>query len=408
MTLKHITLGACAALILSQSVFAQTTNTISGREDGSELNTITTAVPFLLISPDSRAGAMGDAGVASTPDMYSNHWNASKLAFIDEDAGIAMSFTPWLRSITNDMYLAYLSGFKKIDDNQTIGASLRYFNLGTINLTDIQNNPLGDYSPMEMAFDVSYARKLSENFSGAVSLRYIFSNISRIPVVGGQDEAGQSVAADVSGFYNSNEFDLGGYKSRFSAGLNISNIGSKMSYSSTKERDFLPTNMRLGSALKMELDEYNAFGFMLDFNKLLVPTNPLRFSDGTIASGRDNNVGVAAGIFNSFVDAPGYGIYDEDDEFVGIESGSKFKEELSEINISLGLEYLYAQKFAVRAGWFNEAYSKGNRKFISMGAGFRFSKFELDLSYLVSLTQASPLANTVRVSFQFHFNEPNS
>jgi hypothetical protein len=285
MTLKHITFGACAALILSQSVFAQTTNTISGREDGSELNTITTAVPFLLISPDSRAGAMGDAGVASTPDMYSNHWNASKLAFIDEDAGIAMSFTPWLRSITNDMYLAYLSGFKKIDDNQTIGASLRYFNLGTINLTDIQNNPLGDYSPMEMAFDVSYARKLSENFSGAVSLRYIFSNISRIPVVGGQDEAGQSVAADVSGFYNSNEFDLGGYKSTFSAGLNISNIGSKMSYSSTKERDFLPTNMRLGSALKMELDEYNAFGFMLDFNKLLVPTNPLRFSDGTIASG---------------------------------------------------------------------------------------------------------------------------
>jgi hypothetical protein len=193
----------------------------------------------------------------------------------------------------------------------------------------------------------------------------------------------------------------------FSAGLNIANIGSKMSYSSTKERDFLPTNMRLGTALNMELDEYNAFGFMLDFNKLLVPTTPLRFSDGSIASGRDNNVGVAAGVFNSFIDAPGYAIYDENDDFVGIEKGSKFREELREINIALGMEYWYAQKFAVRAGYFHEHYTKGNRKFISMGAGFRFSKFELDLSYLVSLTQVSPLANTIRVSMQFHFNEPN-
>lgn len=410
MTLKHITLGAAAtALFLIEIASAQTINTISGRQSDTDLNTITTAVPFLLITPDSRAGAMGDAGVASTPDMYSNHWNASKLAFVEGEAGAAVSFTPWLRSIADDIFMGYISGFKKIDDRQTIGASMRYFSLGTINFTDIQNNPAGEANPIEFAFDVSYARKLSDNFSGAVSLRYIQSNLtSGLQTAGsGQIQPGRSVAADVSGYYRSNEFDLSGNKSFISAGLNISNIGAKMSYSSTKERDFIPTNMRLGGALNMELDEYNAFGFLLDFNKLLVPTTPIRFSDGTIASGRDNNVGVAAGIFNSFVDAPGYAITDDNGNFEGIEKGSKFKEELSEINISIGMEYWYAQKFAVRAGLFNEPYTKGNRKFLSMGAGFRFSKFELDLSYLVSLTQQSPLANTIRVSMQFHFNEPN-
>ncbi|MFP5471675.1 MAG: type IX secretion system outer membrane channel protein PorV [Bacteroidia bacterium] len=408
---RHLKIGAVALSVLSSNlIYSQTSTVINGRsdEDGPNLNTITTAVPFLLITPDSRGGAMGDAGVASTADVYSMHWNPSKMAFLEEEAGASLSFTPWLRNIADDIYMGYLSGYMKVDDQQTIGASMRYFSLGTINFTDINNNPLGDASPNEFAFDVAYARKLSDNFSGAVSLRYIQSNLTRnVPLQGtGQTTPGRAVAADVSGYFKSNEFDLGGNTSFASAGLNISNIGSKMSYTSTKERDFLPTNMKLGTALNMELDEFNTFGFMLDFNKLLVPTAPLRFTDGTIASGEEDNVGVASGIFQSFSDAPGYGVYDENDNLLSIEKGSKFKEELREVNVSLGIEYWYAQKFAVRAGYFNEHFTKGNRKYATMGAGMRFSKFELDLSYLVSLTQQSPLANTIRVSMQFHFNEP--
>lgn len=409
---KSIILSAALGLLAFQNGNAQTsTNAINGRADGADLNTITTAVPFLLISPDSRSGAMGDAGVASTPDMYSMHYNASKLAFIEEDAGVSISFAPWLKQITNDIFLGYISGFKKIDDMQTIGASMRYFSLGTIQFTDVNNASLGEYSPSEFAFDVAYARKLSDNFSGSVALRYVNSNLTGgIPTQGGaSSRPGRSVAADISGYYTSNEFDLGGYTSYASGGINISNIGNKMSYTSTKERDFLPTNMKLGGALNMEIDEYNSFGFILDFNKLLVPTNPIYSEDGTeVLSGRDPNVGVAGGVFQSFTDAPGYALYDSNDEFIGVEKGSKFKEELREFNVGGGVEYWYARKFALRAGYFNEHYSKGNRKFATLGAGIRFSKFEMDLSYLISVTQRSPLANTLRVSMQFHFGEPAS
>lgn len=406
---KSLLLGLLTSVCVAQGLKAQSSNTINGRIDGDDLNTITTAVPFLLISPDSRSGAMGDAGVASSPDMYSMHYNPSKLAFIEDEAGVSISFAPWLKQITNDIFLGYISGFYKLDDMQTIGGSLRYFSLGNIQFTDINNESLGEYSPNEFAFDVAYARKLADNFSGSVALRYVQSNLTNgIPTQGGAaTNPGRSVAADVSGYYKSNEFDLGGYNSYASAGLNISNIGNKMSYTSTKERDFLPTNMKLGGALNMELDEYNSFGFILDFNKLLVPTNPIYDEDGvTILSGSDPNVGTAAGMFQSFSDAPGQATFDDQDNFTGIEGGSKFREELREFNIGGGIEYWYAQKFALRAGYFNEHYTKGNRKFATLGAGIRFSKFEMDLSYLVSVTQRSPLANTLRVSMQFHFGEP--
>ena len=405
--IKSVAIASVFSVGILGSSLAQTASTtnLNGREDRPDLNTITTAVPFLLISPDSRSGAMGDAGAATSPDMYSMHHNASKLAFIEDEAGVSISFVPWLKQITNDIFLGYISGYKKIDDMQTISGSLRYFSLGTIQFTDVNNQSLGEASPNEFSLDVGYARKLADNFSGAVALRFINSNLTQgIP---NQDvKPGRSVAADVSGFYKSNQFDLNGYNSFLTVGLNLSNIGAKMNYTSTKERDFLPTNLKLGSALNMELDDYNAFSFTLDVNKLLVPTTPIYDNNGDIVSGKDPDVGVAAGVFNSFTDAPGYATYDDNGDFTGIESGSKFKEEMREFNLSGGVEYWYAKKFAIRAGYFHEHYTKGNRKFATFGAGIRFSKFEMDLSYLVSVTQTSPLANTLRVSMQFHFGEP--
>lgn len=410
---------AVSALGVSNFSFAQiSTGNLTG-ESGQQINTITTAVPFLLIAPDSRSSAMGDAGVAISPDANATHWNAAKLSFIDEkdDFGVSVSYSPWLRQLVNDINLAYLSGYKKIDRNSAIGASMRYFSLGNITFTDITGQTIRDFKPNEFAFDLAYSRKLSENFGTAVSLRYINSNLTGgISTTGGQTQAGRSVAADVSLFYQGNEFEMGEIPANLNFGLNVSNIGAKMAYTDNAEKDFIPANLRLGTALNMEIDEFNKLTIAFDANKLLVPTQPIYQLEGgelvtdgdgnpIIYSGKDPNVGTAAGMFQSFVDAPGVVIYEGDSTSAGIESGSRFKEELNEINLSLGAEYWYSDIFAVRAGYFHEHWSKGNRRFISLGAGVKYQALQLDLSYLLSLTQNSPIANTVRFTLKFAFGK---
>jgi hypothetical protein len=371
---------------------------------GSDINTITTAVPFLLISPDSRSGAMGDAGVAISPDANSIHWNPAKLVFIDpsKDVGFSMSYSPWLRALVNDINLAYLSGYKRIDRLSTIGASLRYFSLGNITFTDNFGTTIRDFKPNEFAFDVVYSRKLGDNFSAGLAARYVYSNLTGGTSVGGADtKPGQSAAADLSLYYISNSFNLVEKPSTIAFGTNISNIGAKMSYTEAATRDFIPTNFRLGTTLNMELDEFNKFSFSIDANKLLVPTNPYYHpTNGDIVSGRNPDVGVASGIFGSFTDAPG-NVFEDNGSYY-VESGSVLKEELNEINLSFGAEFLYSELFALRAGYFHEHPTKGNRRFISFGAGIKYKVLELDLSYILALTQASPLANTIRFSIKLN------
>jgi len=379
------------------------------------LNTITTAVPFLLISPDSRAGGMGDAGVALSADANSIHWNPSKLAFAENDGEFSMSYSPWLRNLVPDMSLAYLSGYKRLSNKRSaIGGSLRYFNLGNIVFTDINGSTIRDFKPAEFAVDLAFAQKFSDHFSGGIALRYVNSNLTGgLSVQGANSKAGQSVAADVSIFYTKDQIPVGDKDLTFSFGLNISNIGAKMSYTETAAKNFIPINLRLGPSFKLQLDEYNSIAFNLDINKLLVPTPPVYDPTGQIdpvtnrplvISGRDPNVGIVSGIVGSFSDSPGVVTYDGDSN-VTVLKGSKFKEEMREINLAGGFEYWYANQFAFRTGYFWEHYTKGNRKYFTLGAGVRYSIFSLDLSYLIANTQRSPLANTLRFTLGFKFSK---
>lgn len=367
--------------------------------DLDEFNTITTAVPFLTISPDARAGAMGDVGVSTLPDGASNHWNPAKFAFIGEGNGLSLSYTPWMSRLVPDISLAYMSYYQSIGKRQTIATSLRYFSLGNITFRDDQGNYIGQFNPNEFAFDVSYALQLSDNLSAGVALRYIYSNLTGGQFVQGfQTRPGMSAAADLSVFYLSDQFKAGDMKAKWSWGMNISNIGAKISYTESGNRDFLPANMRVGAGGFFEIDKYNKFNVHLELNKLLVPTPPQFEKDSTgqivfnpdgtakIAAGKDPNVPVIQGVFQSFSDAPG-----------GV------KEELQEIAISLGGEYWYNDQFAVRAGYFHEHESKGNRKYFTMGAGFKMNVFALDVAYLIPATKTvkSPLENTLRFTMTF-------
>jgi len=417
-SIKVIGVMFLTGLFFINPLFSQ--NSISTQNlSGKNINTITTAVPFLLISPDSRSGAMGDVGVAIKPDANAVYWNPAKLAFIDEseDMGFSMSYSPWLRALVNDINLAYLTGYKKLDRNSAIGVSLRYFSLGNITFTDNFGSTIRDFKPNEFSLDFCYSRKLSENIGAALSARYIYSNLTGGTNVGGADtKPGQSVATDLSMYYVTNEFKVADKNSDIAIGLNISNIGAKMAYTDNADRDFIPTNLRLGSAFNMEIDDYNEFTFAFDMNKLLVPTQPVYHQENgavvygpdnspIIYSGRDPNPALPSGIFGSFSDAPGNVIIDENGNTVGVEDGSRFKEELNEINLSIGAEYIYSHLFAIRAGYFHEHPTKGNRRFLSMGAGVKYKVLELDLSYLLALTQQSPLANTLRFTLKFNFGE---
>jgi len=368
-----------------------------------DLNSITTAVPFLMIAPDSRAGAMGEVGVATSPDANSMHWNPAKYAFVDKDMGLSISYTPWLRALIDDINVSYLSGYKRIGKNQRSAAaiSLLYFSLGNITFTDFQGEKLRDFQPNEFSVDASYSFLLSQNLSAGIAMRYIYSNLTGgIEVQGSSSHPGQTVAADLSAYYQK-DVKISQYDSRVSWGLNVSNIGGKVSYTDEAVQNFIPINIRTGGAITLDLDEYNQLTFAADFNKLLVPTPPI-YNDtfpgdpDHIIYGSNPYVPVAKGIFQSFFDAPG----------VELSDGTRdvFKEELREINFSVGLEYWYQKQFAIRAGYFHEHATKGNRKFFTVGIGLRLNVFGLDFAYLIPTYQHNPLENTLRFSLTFDFD----
>jgi len=373
-----------------QGVFSQSVTRLG--QDLESLNAISTGVPFLLISPDARSGAMGDVGVATSPDANSAHFNASKYAFIEDDFAINISYIPWLRNLVGDINFSNISAHKRIDDRQTVAVSLMYFSLGSIAFRDITGEKIKDYNPNEFATDFSYAIKLHENISGAIALRWIHSNLT-----GGFSQSGSSpshsanaFAGDVSAFYT-NDIQLGGMDSKLNAGLNISNLGTKLSYSDDAYQEFLPANFKIGSALTLEIDDHNSIMVSADINKLLVPTPQMVIIDENgdeIIGGKDNNVSVPAGVFQSLYDAP-YGM----------------SEEMQEVMYSFGAEYWYNNMFALRTGYFHEHENKGNRKYLTFGLGMKMNVFNLDFAYLVPPSgKNNPLANTLRFTIGFNLS----
>lgn len=382
---------------------------------GKELNTITTAVPFLQIAPDSRGGAMGDIGCATSADINSQAYNPAKYVFNKNTFGISVSYSPWLRNLVSDINLAYLSTYWRITEMDAIAFSLRYFSLGDIQFTDDMGNPTMQENPNEFALDFTYSRKLIDQLSIALTPRFIYSNLTAGQYVNGQEtNAGLAGAADLSLFYEQDFNTKGLENSTLRAGLCISNMGNKMSYSSgTLRRDFLPTNLKLGLGYEMDFDTYNKLAITGEVNKLLVPTNPIydtdsitgrilydQYNNPIILSGRDPDVSVPQGMIQSFYDAPGIG-----------HNGDKvsvFAEEMAEIIWAIGAEYSYRDLFFVRAGYFHESKYKGNRQFLSMGVGLKYNVFNIDVSYLFTTNgQTHPLANTLRFTLSFDFSSFN-
>ena len=395
----------CIVLFTIAQVSAQSKAIDPSNLNGQDLNAITTAVPFLTIAPDSRAGAMGDIGCATSADANSQSYNPAKYVFSDNQFGFSLSYSPWLRQLVNDINLLYLSGYWRITDMDAIGASLRYFSLGDIEFMDENGQLVSTQNPNEFAIDFTYSRKLIDQLSIAITPRFIYSNLTAGQFVGGEEtKAGLAGAADISLFYEQ-DFDVKAFEnSTLRAGLCISNMGNKMSYSfGTLRRDFLPTNLKLGPGYEMNFDGYNKLTLNGELNKLLVPTNPIYAIDSAtgriiydaagnpvIAAGMDPDVSVPQGMIQSFYDAPG-----------------GFKEEMREIMWALGAEYSYRDIFFVRLGYFHESQYKGNRQFLSVGAGIKYSVFGFDVSYLVATKQYHPLANTLRFSLNFDFVSAN-
>lgn len=356
--------------------------------NGSSSNAISTAVPFLNIAPDARSSALGDAGVALDQDANATYWNPAKMAFNDKTSQVSISYSPWLRRITPNAHLAYLSYSQQLDQHNTLGLSLRYFNLGTADLFDNEQNATGIFRPYELSVDASLARQFGENFSMALSLRYIYSALtSGLLVQGQQNKPGTAIATDISLFYKTPTQQFG-KDAVFALGLNISNIGTKISYTDAGQKFFLPTNLRIGATNIWYLDQSSQLKLSLDFNKLLVPTPPLRDNEGNVLLGKEDNRSIVAGIFGSFSDAP-----------------NGFNEEMQEINYNAGFEYSYNNQFALRTGYFHESPNKGNRQYLTLGGGFRYNKLTIDFSYLLANQQKSPLANTLRFSLSYSFGE---
>ncbi len=379
-------------LIISAALAAGTLSAAADDDiKGNEFNPITTGVTSMSITPDARGASMGDLGVATDPDVNSQFWNPSKYAFAYSGAGVSLSYTPWLRKIVNDIFLANLSGYWKIgsSDNQAVSASLRYFSLGEISNTDDQGNKLSTVNPFEMSVDVGYSRKLSEKFSMGVALRYIYSDLGYSDM-SLQDQSGgaSAFAADISGYFTTYPV-IGRNECQWSWGWNISNIGSKVSYNGGNDPAFLPTNLRLGTAFTFPLADYHNLTLSVDANKLLVPTKP-RLADyenqqayeEALQKWKDESS--ISGIFKSFHDAPG-----------------GFKEELREITYSIGAEYAYNQQFFLRAGYYHENKYKGNRQYFGLGAGFALNVLRLDAAYMIATAQNSPLDQTLRFTLSF-------
>ena len=360
------------------------TEIVLAQDKQNMFNPVNTSVTSLAIAPDARAGAMGDIGVATEADIYSQYWNPAKYPFNVARAGVGISYTPWLRKLVNDINLANLTGFYRIGDYSAVHASLRYFSLGEVYLADMEDMTI---KPYEMAIDAGYSRMLSQTFSMAVNLRFILSDIKYDYTA--ESKAGKAFAADIA-LYRLGYFMAGNRECSFGWGLNISNIGSKISYGGSDNSEFIPTNFRLGCNFTIPFNEYNKFSFGAELNKLLVPTYPKQNEDEPDEDYEERvqkdyyDVSSIAGIFKSFGDAP-----------------NGFKEEMQEIQWSIGAEYTYNDRFMLRAGYHHEAENKGNRKYFTVGAGFHMSVFTVDASYVFSTAQTNPLDQTMRFSLGF-------
>ncbi|WP_430929130.1 type IX secretion system outer membrane channel protein PorV [Polaribacter marinivivus] len=375
-------IGICMALcaLVSLKVNAQTNTTQTGG--------ITTATPFLLIVPDARAGGMGDMGVATSADAWSIFHNPAKMTFNDRQIKTGITYSPWLRNLTDDIFIGSGSYINRFSENAAWGAEFRYFSLGQIDLTDNSGNPNGSINPNEFVVTGSYALKLSETFSMGVGLKYIRSNLAFNGTAGNTLQPVNSFAVDVSGYFQSFEENYGSFNGRYRLGFNITNIGPKVSYTPGQE-DFIPTNLKFGGGFDFILDDYNIISTNVEFTKLLVPTPPVRDSNGDVVEGKDDNVGWVQGIFQSFGDAPG-----------------GFSEELQEFTYALGAEYLYNNAFAVRLGYFHESQDKGNRQYFTLGGGFKTNALNIDLSYLINSSDVNnPLENSLRFSLSFDLGE---
>lgn len=354
-------------------------------------NPVYTAVTSQTIAPDARAAGMGDVGVATDPDVNAQYWNPAKYPFNISRAGLSLNYTPWLRRLVNDMYLANLTGFYRIGNYSAVSTSLRYFNMGEVELPHSgSTGAIPTIHPHEMSFDVGYALMLSERFSIAAAVRYIHSDLTYD--YSDATQPGSAFAADLALYYQ-NYVTMGQRECQLGLGMNISNIGSKINFSSDDNSEFIPTNLRLGGALMVPIDEYNRFSVAVDANKLLVPTRPIQ-RDNELPADFDNrlqrdyyDVSSINGIFKSFGDAPG-----------------GLKEELQEVSWSLGGEYVYHDQFAVRAGYHHESANKGNRKYLTLGAGFKTHGIALDAAYLIATAKSTPLDQTLRLSLAFDFD----
>jgi hypothetical protein len=372
----HLTL----LLLVTQLTFAQ-----------QDIRVVTTAVPFLSIAPDARAAALGDQGVATSSDAFSNHWNPAKYAFVKNDTGAAVSYTPYLSKLVNDIFLADVTYFRAIDERSAWAVGLRYFSLGEIQIGERPAdfiNPLIE-RPNEYVLDASYALKLSDKFSMAIQGSFLTSDL-KLDSGDNDSTSASTVAVGVSGFYQSYEVPYSNFSGMWRAGFNVSNIGPKLKYEDEGQSDFLPTNIKVGGGFDFIFDSYNKLAVSLEINKLLVPSpsEPITDGDGNIIGySQPNDVGVLSGIFKSFGDAP-----------------DGFSEELKEFTWSLGAEFMYDDSFALRAGYFNENELKGARKFFTLGAGFKYNVIDVDLSYLISAGRViNPLENTLRFSLTFNF-----
>ena len=345
-----------------------------------QLNAQVVAVPFLLNSPDARTGAMADAGVALSPDANSLSNNPSKLPFLEQAYGFSVSYNPWLKNLVSAINLGYLSAFYRVSDRSTIGASIRYFSLGDVQMVDANQQNIGLYSPNEFAIDATYARKYGNSFSLATSIRYIQSNMASGQFISGKEiKAGTALAVDIAAYYKK-ETNLLGTEAIFALGATISNIGTKLSYMEGMPAYFLPANIKLGAATTFLMEEHSQISLALDVNKLLVPG-----STSLLNAGED--ISVPAGVFGSLIDAPG-----------------GFKEEMKEINLGTGLEYFYKQQFALRGGYYYAHPQNGNKSYFTAGAGFKSDIWGLDIAYLMTNQDKSPLANSLRLTLLFHFN----
>jgi len=411
--LNTLVLSICL-IFVAQNAFAQPTSGSGVTDNDLQLNTITTSLPFMAITPDSRAGGMGDAGTALSANSTSVYWNTSLLSFAKQKSEVSLSYTPWLRQLTNDIHLSYLAGYKQLNKVHSIGGALRYFSLGEITFTDINGDVLRDDKPSEFELVGAYAFRLADRFSIGVNGKFAYSNLTGgLTVAGVNTKPGVVGAADLSFSYFNDDAHIGNTDGTYTFGMTINNIVNKVSYSELSRRDFIPMNLKIGNSFLAEFDEYNKVTFSLDLQRLLVPTPAIyKLIDGdfVMLAGMNGDVGIITSMMQSFYDAPGVLATDENGDYIQntdgtyqVVKGTRLKEELAEINIAAGAEWWYSDVLALRGGVFYENKNKGNRQFLNLGASLKYNMFAIDFSYLASLNgRQSPLANTLRFTLRLN------